>query len=67
MLRLLFSESRSAQVLSDSDLVPDKTFKRYEAAKNHRIVPLKTFSRNKSCTPRLLFPYRKALFGFCSR
>ena len=46
VLRLLFSESRSAQVLSDSDLVPDKTFKRYKPAQNHRIVPFKTFSRN---------------------
>ena len=66
-IRLLFSERRSAQVLSDSDLVPDKTLKRYKAAKNHRIVPLKTFSRNKCCTPLLLFPYRKALLDFCSR
>ena len=46
VLRLLFSERWSAQVLSDSDLVPDKTFKRYRAAKNHRIVPFKTFLRN---------------------
>ena len=46
VLRLLFSERRSAQVLSDSDLVPDKTFKRYKVAKFHRSVPFKTFSRN---------------------
>ena len=62
----MFSERRSAQVLSDFDLVLDKTLKRYKAARNHRIVPLKTFSRNKSCTPRLLFPYRKARLDFCS-
>ena len=67
VLRLLFSERRSAQVLSDYDSVPDKTLKRYKAARNHRIVPLKTFSQNKCCTPRLLFPYRKALLGFCFR
>lgn len=46
VLKLLFSERRSAQVLSDSDLVPDKTFKRYKAAKIQRSVPYKTFSRN---------------------
>ena len=28
------------------DLVPDKTLKRYKVAKNHRIVPFKTFSRD---------------------
>ena len=55
VLRLLFSERRSAQVLSDSDLVPDKTFKRYKAAQNDRNVLPKTFSRNKCCTPRLFF------------
>ena len=62
----MFSERRSAQVLSDSDLVPDKTLKRYNVAKIHRFVPLKTFSRNKYCTPRLPFPYRKARLDFCS-
>ena len=61
------SERRSEQVLSDFDLVLDKTLKWYNVAKIHRFVPLETFSRNKCCTPRLLFPYRKALFGFCFR
>ena len=36
-----------ASVTGSSNLVPDKTFKRYKAAQNHRFVPLKTFSRNK--------------------
>lgn len=34
------------QALRDSDSVLDKTFKWYKVAKNHRIVPFKTFSRN---------------------
>ena len=42
----MFSERRSAQVPRNSDLVPDKTFKRYKAAKIQRSVPYKTFSRN---------------------
>ena len=42
----MFSERHSAQVLCDSNLVPDKTFKRYKAAKFHRIVPFKTVSRD---------------------
>ena len=65
VLRLLFSESRSAQVLSDSDLVPDKTFKRYKPAQNHRIVPFKTFSRNdcgkiSPAIPTLRTPFHSA-------
>ena len=39
-------------MLSDSDLVSDKTFKRYKAAKFDRFVPFKTFSRDGCCMPR---------------
>ena len=65
VLRLLFSERRSAQVLSDSDLVPDKTLKRYKAAKIHRFVPFKTFSRNdcgksSPAIPTLRTPFHSA-------
>lgn len=32
--------------INPGDLVPDKTLKWYKAAKKHRIVPFKTFSRD---------------------
>ena len=65
VLRLLFSERRSAQVLSDFDLVPDKTLKRYKTAQNHWIVPFKTFSRNdcgkiSPAIPTLRTPFHSA-------
>ena len=40
----IFSERRSAQVLSDSDLVPNKTFIRYKAANRKRLVSQKRFN-----------------------
>lgn len=65
VLRFLFSERRSAQVLSDFDLVPDKTLKRYKVAKFHRFVPFKTFSRNdcgksSPAIPTLRTPFHSA-------
>lgn len=47
----MYSEMRSAQVLLDSDSVPDKTIKRYKVVKLYRIVPFKTFSRDDCCMP----------------
>ncbi len=56
VLRLLFSERRSAQVLSDFDLVLGKTLKRYKAAKITGLYRLKRFRGTNA-----------ARLGFCFR
>lgn len=44
----MFSESRSAQVPRDSDLVPPETFSRNKTISHGHFVPLNRFIRNKT-------------------
>ena len=63
----MFSERRSAQVLSDFDLVLGKTLKRYKAAKITGLYRLKRFRGTNAALLGFCFRIERQLLGFCFR
>ena len=64
----MFSERRSAQVLSDSDLVPPETFSRNKTISHDHFVPLNRFIRNKTINHDQIVPLKTFLQNdiYCS-